>query len=60
MERSIKNYPSMPMRCARAVLRLQKGEREKACYDLTVAKALANIRMWTSSCSSIALADSPS
>lgn len=44
IERSIKNFPSNPYALrTRAILRLRRGEREKACQDLVVAKALADI-----------------
>ncbi|MBK7381818.1 MAG: tetratricopeptide repeat protein [Flavobacteriales bacterium] len=44
VERSLKNYPSNPHALrTRAILRLRKGERIKACEDLGVAKALGDV-----------------
>lgn len=44
VERSLRNYPSNPFALrTRAILRLRKGERAKACDDLSLAKALAEI-----------------
>jgi tetratricopeptide (TPR) repeat protein len=44
LDRSLRNYPSNPFALrTRAILRLRKGERAKACDDLTLAKALAEI-----------------
>lgn len=44
LERSLRNYPSNPFALrTRAILRLRKGERAKACDDLSLAKAMAEI-----------------
>lgn len=44
VERSLRNYPSNPYALrTRAILRLRKGDRAKACDDLSLAKALAEI-----------------
>lgn len=44
VEQSLRNYPSNPYALrTRALLRLRKGDRAKACDDLTLAQALAEI-----------------
>lgn len=44
LDRSLRNYPSNPFALrTRAILRLRKGDRAKACDDLSLAKALAEI-----------------
>jgi regulator of sirC expression with transglutaminase-like and TPR domain len=44
IERSLRSYPSNPHALrTRALLRLRKGERSKACEDLTLAKALGDV-----------------
>ncbi|MEO8590927.1 MAG: hypothetical protein ABI432_16235, partial [Flavobacteriales bacterium] len=44
VERSLRSYPSNAHALrTRAILRLRKGEREKACEDLTLAKALGDV-----------------
>ncbi len=44
VERSLRSYPANPFALrTRALLRLRKGERAKACEDLTIAKALGGV-----------------
>lgn len=44
VEHSLRNYPSNPYALrTRAFLRIRKGDRAKACDDLSLAKALADI-----------------
>jgi tetratricopeptide (TPR) repeat protein len=44
VERSLRNYPANPFALrTRAILRMRKGERAKACEDLTLAKALGGV-----------------
>jgi tetratricopeptide (TPR) repeat protein len=44
VERSLRSYPANPFALrTRAMLRLRKGDRAKACEDLTLAKALGGI-----------------
>ncbi|WKZ67331.1 MAG: tetratricopeptide repeat protein [Flavobacteriales bacterium] len=44
VERSLRNYPSNPYALrTRAILRLRRGDRAKACDDLSLARALADI-----------------
>ena len=44
VERSLRNYPANPFALrTRAILRIRKGERAKACEDLTLAKALGGV-----------------
>ena len=44
IERSLRFYPSNPFALrTRAMLRIRKGDRSKACDDLTLAKALGGV-----------------
>ena len=44
VERSLRSYPANPFALrTRAMLRIRKGERAKACEDLTIAKALGGV-----------------
>lgn len=44
IDRSLRFYPANPYALrTRALLRIRKGDREKACEDLTLAKALGEI-----------------
>lgn len=44
VERSLRSYPANPFALrTRALLRLRKGEREKACDDLSLAKILGGV-----------------
>ena len=44
VERSLKAYPANPWALrTRALLYLNKGEREKACSDLSLAKILGDV-----------------
>ncbi len=44
VERSLRSYPANPFALrTRAMLRLRKGDRAKACEDLTLAKALGGV-----------------
>ena len=44
VERSLRAYPANPFALrTRAMLRIRKGERAKACEDLTLAKALGGV-----------------